>query len=539
MRVKQLRLILGATVSAALAVAILAGGTIASHSAQIGNFAAGPRAPTMTMRSPNFGGGAGLRTEPRLQRLQDHYNNTVSDDDPRGKGKGRRHPTKRPIHVGPIIGTGGAIGTLGPAGAGPSGSPPSGGASAARFYLPPAGENRFVQDEVLMEFAIPSAGVGPWLRRHRLVQLESQFFTLSNSTVVRARITDGRPVLTVLQSFVGDAAVRTAQPNMLFVGVQSQNVAAPEAAKLTPAVAAAAAIPAGGDPAQYVLAKLHLGEAHTLANGDRVLVAVIDSSIDMDHPDLAGAFAGSYDAIGKPTPPHQHGTAIAGAIVAHARLMGAAPAAKILAIRAFGPVGTKAEATGMAVRKGVEYASVQHARVINMSFAGPNDPGLAGVLASAKAKGAVLVAASGNFGPKSPPQYPAVDPNVIAVSATDADDKLFAASNIGPHIALAAPGVDILLPSPGGDYQLISGTSFSAAYVSGVAALLLQRAPGLSPDQVRKILTDTAKDLGPAGKDPEFGFGLVDAYRAIMAVQAPSVSAVLPPAGVSEQAKAQ
>ena len=128
---------------------------------------------------------------------------------------------------------------------------------------------------------------------------------------------------------------------------------------------------------------------------------------------------------------------------------------------------------------------------------------------------------------------------MIAVSATDADDKLFAASNIGPHIALAAPGVDILLPSPGGQYQLISGTSFSAAYVSGVAALLLQRAPGLSPDQVRTILQDTAKDLGPAGKDPEFGFGLVDAYAAIMAVQAPSASAVLPPAGVSEQAKAQ
>ena len=149
---------------------------------------------------------------------------------------------------------------------------------------------------------------------------------------------------------------------------------------MTPAVAAAAAIPAGGDPAQYVLAKLHLGEAHTLANGDRMLVAVINSGIDMDHPDLAGAFAGSYDAIGKPTPPHLHGTAIAGAIAAHARLMGAAPAAKILAIRAFGPVGGNAEATGMAVRKGVEYASVHHARVINMSFAGPNDPGLGAAL---------------------------------------------------------------------------------------------------------------------------------------------------------------
>ena len=109
---------------------------------------------------------------------------------------------------------------------------------------------------------------------------------------------------------------------------------------------------------------------------------------------------------------------------------------------------------------------------------------------------------------------------MIAVSATDADDRMFGASNIGPHVAVAAPGVDILLPSPGNDYRMISGTSFSAAYVSGVVALLLQRAPGLAPDDVRKILEQTAKDLGPAGKDPQFGAGLVDAYQAIMAVQA-------------------
>ena len=89
----------------------------------------------------------------------------------------------------------------------------------------------------------------------------------------------------------------------------------------------------------------------------------------------------------------------------------------------------------------------------------------------------VLIAAAGNFGPKSPPQYPAADPNVIAVSATDADDKMFTASNIGPHVAVAAPGVDILLPAPDSDYQLISGTSFSAAHVSGIAALMLERKP--------------------------------------------------------------
>ncbi|MBX9842728.1 MAG: S8 family serine peptidase, partial [Xanthobacteraceae bacterium] len=116
------------------------------------------------------------------------------------------------------------------------------------------------------------------------------------------------------------------------------------------------------------------------------------------------------------------------------------------------------------------------------------------------------------------------DPNVIAVSATDANDRMFKASNIGPHVAVAAPGVDILLPAPDRDYQLISGTSFSAAYVSGVAALMLERAPQLTPDGVRKILQDTAKDLGPTGKDPEFGAGLVDAYQAILAVQ-PNASA--------------
>jgi len=129
---------------------------------------------------------------------------------------------------------------------------------------------------------------------------------------------------------------------------------------------------------------------------------------------------------------------------------------------------------------------------------------------------------------------------VIAVSATDVDDKIFGASNIGPHIAVEAPGVDILLPSPGNDYRLISGTSFSAAYVSGVAALIIQRAPGLSPDAVRNILQSTAKDLGPVGKDPEYGAGLVDAYQAIMAVQANATAEVTPtPQAQTEQAKAQ
>jgi subtilisin family serine protease len=131
----------------------------------------------------------------------------------------------------------------------------------------------------------------------------------------------------------------------------------------------------------------------------------------------------------------------------------------------------------------------------------------------------VLVAAAGNAGPKSPPLYPAADPNVIAVTATDAEDKLLRAANRGRHIALAAPGVDILAPAPHARYQTTSGTSIAAAHVSGLAALLLERKPDLTPDAIRKILLSTAADLGAKGRDDQFGAGLADAYRALMSLQ--------------------
>ena len=104
---------------------------------------------------------------------------------------------------------------------------------------------------------------------------------------------------------------------------------------------------------------------------------------------------------------------------------------------------------------------------------------------------------------------------MIAVSATDAQDRLFAASNRGSHIAVAAPGVDIFLPAPDGKYQMTSGTSFSAAYVSGLAALMLERNPALKPDDLRAILTTTARDLGTPGRDDLFGAGEADAFAAV------------------------
>lgn len=118
--------------------------------------------------------------------------------------------------------------------------------------------------------------------------------------------------------------------------------------------------------------------------------------------------------------------------------MGAAPDAKILAVRAFDPKDVGAEGTTFNILKAIDWAAAHGARIINMSFAGPADPAIHRSLEAARKKGIVLVAAAGNAGAKSPPLYPAADPNVIAVSATDADDKLFEQSNRGRHITVAA-----------------------------------------------------------------------------------------------------
>jgi subtilisin family serine protease len=343
-------------------------------------------------------------------------------------------------------------------------------------------------------------------RRHGLARLQSQNFPLIGATIGLFRVADRRTVAAASRDFATDARVRSVQPNFRYL-LQDQNT-----------------VPTEGDPAQYALAKLRLPQAHTLVRGANVTIAVIDSGIDAKHPELVNSIGDTFDALGSNEGPHVHGTGIAGAIVAHARLMGSAPEARILAIRAFGTAPNGAESTSYVVLKALDYAAEHGAQIINMSFAGSRDVVIERAIAATAAKGIVLVAASGNAGPKSPPLYPAANPNVIAVGATDAQDKLFPASNRGSHIAISAPGVDIFLPAPDEKYQMISGTSFSAAYVSGLAALVMERNPALKPEQVRTILTKTARDLGTPGRDDLFGAGEADAYAAVSAAgSAPAV----------------
>jgi subtilisin family serine protease len=338
-------------------------------------------------------------------------------------------------------------------------------------------------------------------RRHGLVLLQSQSFPLIGSTIGLFRVADRRSVDAASRGLAAEAGVRGVQPNFRYV-LQEQ------------------VAPVKSDPAEYALDKLRLPQAHTLADGADVRVAVIDSGIDIRHPELAGSILDAYDALGSKEGPHFHGTGVAGAIAAHGKLIGSAPAAKILAIRAFGVVQNSAESSSFIILKSLDYAASHGAQIVNMSFAGPKDALIERGIAAMAARGIVMVAAAGNAGPQSPPLYPAANPDVIAVSGTDAQDRLFSASNRGNYIAVAAPGAEILIAVPGGKYDVKSGTSFSGAFVSGIAALVLQRDPALKPDDVRAILTRTARDLGAPGHDDLFGAGEADAYAAVSAVVA-------------------
>src|SRR5665213_50486 len=181
--------------------------------------------------------------------------------------------------------------------------------------LPAANERRFVPDEVLLAVSnnITPAQINALQVRFRLTRLESQTFQLPGTTLYRWRIPNGTSVPQAIRALGADPRIASVQPNYLFT-MQGDEAKTDEAK--TEARAASE-----GDAAQYELAKLHLPQAHALAKGDNVLVAVIDSGVDANHPELSGAIAETYDTLAAPDAPHKHGTAIAGLIAAHGKLL--------------------------------------------------------------------------------------------------------------------------------------------------------------------------------------------------------------------------
>src|SRR5260221_8806511 len=215
---------------------------------------------------------------------------------------------------------------------------------------------RRIANELVAEIdaSLSDAQADELARRHRLERIGSQNFPLIGGAIGLFRIVDRRTVETASRELATEASVRSVQPNFRYV-LQDQKAALTE-----------------GDPAQYALQKLRLPQAHTLAHGANVTVAVIDSGIDVKHPELANAIAGSFDALGSREGPHVHGTGIAGAIASHARLMGSAPAARILAIRAFAAAPNGGEKTASVILKDPAYAAAAGRPTGKNDFTRPN-----------------------------------------------------------------------------------------------------------------------------------------------------------------------
>jgi hypothetical protein len=492
--------------------------------------ASAEEASAMSMRGSGFGGFHGSRgmivrapssrIAARPNRISGSHRIAGSDRRPGEHGRRPHQPPATLVTITPRL----TPGLPSPApilvSVPPGGSPPSRFAPGAAFpsplNIPTANETRYRPDEVLVGFAAntnPQAVIAI-AQGQRLALLGIHRLALIDTTLYRFRITDGRSVPAVIASFGSDSRISRAQPNYVY--------AAQDEATKGDATKADMAVQVDGDPAQYVLGKLDIPLAHAMARGSGVLIAVIDSTIDASHPDLRGVVAGRFDAVKSPAQPHRHGTAMASAIAARGRLSGIAPAAKILAVRAFDPTAVGAISTTTRLLDSLQWASDSGARIINMSFAGPADPRLRDMVAAARRKGLTLIAAAGNDGPTAPPAYPAAYPEVIAVTATDADDHAFRQANHGAYLAVAAPGVDILVAAPNGGYDFTTGTSVAAAHVSGLAALLLERYPSLTPAALEAILLRTSTDLGTPGRDEEFGAGLVNAYGALATLSAQS-----------------
>ncbi|MGH6892521.1 MAG: S8 family serine peptidase, partial [Dongiaceae bacterium] len=262
--------------------------------------------------------------------------------------------------------------------------------------------------------------------------------------------------------------------------------------------------PRGGGVAQYALDRLRVAPVLDITRGAGVKIAIVDSGVAVAHEALAGAHISIIDVISKantlvtgPTP-EVHGTAIAGIIVGHDKLRGVSPEVELLAIRAFrqtDPSSGAARSSSFHLSKGISTATDQAVRVINLSLTGPQDRLVTQAVEQALMSQIAVVAAAGNAGPGAPPAYPAAQPGVIAVTATDSQDRLYRYANRGSYITLAAPGVDILVAQPGG-YGYLSGTSMATAYVSALSALMIARADDLTPSRLRKLLEATTTDLG-------------------------------------------
>ena len=281
-----------------------------------------------------------------------------------------------------------------------------------------------------------------------------------------------------------------------------------------------------GYPTEWHLPRISAPSGWDITTGSSsVPIAVIDSGVDPNHPDLSGKLMAGYNFLASNTDTQDgdgHGTAVAGTLAASSNsgigIAGVAWQNPIMPIVVW---DTTHAGTYANIAAAINYAADHGAKVINISLSGSSASStLQSAVNYAWSKGLVIAAAAGNYSTSSP-YYPAACTNVLAVSATnDASDAFASFSNYGNWISVAAPGNWIYTTQNGGGYWSVYGTSFSTPQVAGLAALIFSLNPALSNSQVVDIIKKNADDLGASGFDPYYGWGRINMYRALQAAQA-------------------
>jgi subtilase family protein len=258
--------------------------------------------------------------------------------------------------------------------------------------------------------------------------------------------------------------------------------------------------------------------------GPGVPITIVDSGIDFAHPEFVGrpdlVALNSQEPVGVGG---EHGTSVASVIGAPANgvgVVGIYPQAVLRSWDAALGSGTRLDSGQIAA--GILAAARAGRGVINLSVGGSRDLAVELAVQQAVALGSLVVAASGNSGEEgSPIGYPAALAHVTTVAATDASGAVASFSSRSPYVDLSAPGVGILVASAiGGNWQPEDGTSFSSPIVAGAAAWIWTARPELTASQVAEVLRRSARDIGPPGRDPASGFGLLD-VAAALALPAP------------------
>lgn len=267
-----------------------------------------------------------------------------------------------------------------------------------------------------------------------------------------------------------------------------------------------------GGPAVIYGPKLVGWPAAPAQCGGGAKIGMIDTPVDLGNPAFEGGHVmqRSFLPAGVTAAPADHGTAIASLLVGSG--VGLMPGGALRAAAVFRLRGEHgADTTAELVARALDWLVGQHVEVINLSFGGPRDQIVEAAILRVEQRGVAVVAAAGNGGADAPPVYPAAQPGVIGVTAVDSRLGAYAHANHGDYIAFAAPGVDVWTAAPGAAGKYESGTSYAVPFATAVLAAAKDAQPAASWDAIEKALQAHAKDLGPPGKDPTFGWGLIQA----------------------------